>query len=392
MVNEGSPHIRRGYRVGLSFSQCLKSMFQLHNETINVWSHLVGAMLFVWLILHVKDSPAFARPRAIVQSVVRSMPTFPSFRTNFSASIFEHEFCGSDDEGLLSYSASMHADWSVCAAEGGHCYCPDGMVRYGADGIYAPIKEVITSIGCNSNVFGDHVFVIPKICECNPGGDATALNRTKTCKQKNEQMAFSSARRQFEAAKKLLQHIEFKLPGLERWRELLQDNSNMVSSVRVGVEVKNQVQQKLDATMRNLEESLDSIRAELALLGTASMEGCILCWIKLIDRLAGVRAALQEQMHSINKVTRGLEGTADHNEADHTWGLSPGVCVCVCARACMCACWSGCECECVRVRALVRVRVCVSVSLSVCLCLRLRLSLCLRLCDWADYTRSQHEA
>lgn len=85
MVNEGSPHIRRGYRIGLSFSQCLRSMFQLHNETINVWSHVLGAMLFISLVFYVKDSPAFERPRAIALSVVSSIP----FQTNFNSSIFE---------------------------------------------------------------------------------------------------------------------------------------------------------------------------------------------------------------------------------------------------------------------------------------------------------------
>jgi hypothetical protein len=39
-------------------------------------------------------------------------------------------------------------------------------VRYGANSMYAPIKEVITSIGCNNNVFGDPVSGTRKICEC----------------------------------------------------------------------------------------------------------------------------------------------------------------------------------------------------------------------------------
>ena len=93
MVSEGSPHIRRGYRLGLSFSQCIRSMFQLHNETINVWSHLAGAILFVCLVFYVKDSSAFERPRAMVESVVGSIP----FQGRFNVSIFSEEFCGPDD-------------------------------------------------------------------------------------------------------------------------------------------------------------------------------------------------------------------------------------------------------------------------------------------------------
>ncbi|OQS03287.1 adiponectin receptor protein [Thraustotheca clavata] len=42
-----NPFIRSGYRLHYhSPLHCLKSLFQLHNETWNVWSHLVGAMLF----------------------------------------------------------------------------------------------------------------------------------------------------------------------------------------------------------------------------------------------------------------------------------------------------------------------------------------------------------
>ncbi|KDO23110.1 hypothetical protein SPRG_11954 [Saprolegnia parasitica CBS 223.65] len=42
-----NPFIRSGYRLHYtSPTQCVKSLFQLHNETWNVWTHLVGALLF----------------------------------------------------------------------------------------------------------------------------------------------------------------------------------------------------------------------------------------------------------------------------------------------------------------------------------------------------------
>jgi hypothetical protein len=59
------------------------------------------------------------------------------------------------------------------------------------------------------------------------------------------------------------------------------------------------------------------------------MEGCVLCWVELVRRLAGVRASLQEQMASINKVTLGLKGAdGEQDEARiggtaDAWGLSP---------------------------------------------------------------------
>ena len=46
--------ILSGYRVGLGFKGNCKSLFRLHNETMNVWSHLLGALFFVYLILNLQ--------------------------------------------------------------------------------------------------------------------------------------------------------------------------------------------------------------------------------------------------------------------------------------------------------------------------------------------------
>ena len=46
-------HIKKGYRVNFnSFCCLLKSLFQWHNETINVWSHLLGALLIIVLVIY----------------------------------------------------------------------------------------------------------------------------------------------------------------------------------------------------------------------------------------------------------------------------------------------------------------------------------------------------
>ena len=58
-------------------------MFQLHNETINVWSHLVGALLFVSLVFYVTDSPAFERPRAVAQATLQIMIKHERFSDDF---------------------------------------------------------------------------------------------------------------------------------------------------------------------------------------------------------------------------------------------------------------------------------------------------------------------
>ena len=46
------PYIRRGYRRELnSFHACLRSLFYLHNELINTWSHLVPALAYLAMLM-----------------------------------------------------------------------------------------------------------------------------------------------------------------------------------------------------------------------------------------------------------------------------------------------------------------------------------------------------
>jgi adiponectin receptor len=45
----GNKYIETGYRIGYDTNyKAFMSLFELHNETGNVWSHLLGALLFVW--------------------------------------------------------------------------------------------------------------------------------------------------------------------------------------------------------------------------------------------------------------------------------------------------------------------------------------------------------
>jgi predicted membrane channel-forming protein YqfA (hemolysin III family) len=46
------PHILTGYRPDLSFSQCVKSLVYLHNETGNIWSHAIGCVLVFYFMSH----------------------------------------------------------------------------------------------------------------------------------------------------------------------------------------------------------------------------------------------------------------------------------------------------------------------------------------------------
>jgi channel protein (hemolysin III family) len=50
-IMQDNPFILTGYRCGYTFKMCCRSLFALHNETMNVWTHLVGVAFFLLLAL-----------------------------------------------------------------------------------------------------------------------------------------------------------------------------------------------------------------------------------------------------------------------------------------------------------------------------------------------------
>lgn len=50
----GNKYIQTGYRVGYdTYFKTFISLFHIHNETINVWTHLLAAILFVGFSVYV---------------------------------------------------------------------------------------------------------------------------------------------------------------------------------------------------------------------------------------------------------------------------------------------------------------------------------------------------
>ncbi len=134
-------------------------------------------------------------------------------------------------------------------------------------------------------------------------------------KEESERLAFTSASRHFDAARDILKLVEFKLPGLQRWREVLQAHTRDVTQ-NLAAEAR-QVKQQLEEQMHTLDDSLNAIREELKLLGSASMEGCVVCWAELVRKLSGARMALQDQMNTLGE--KALHAKM-HTQAG--WGLS----------------------------------------------------------------------
>lgn len=54
------PYIIRGYRGEITFYDAIKSVFSLHNETANIWSHLIAGQFFLMQMIFLKlDSFSF---------------------------------------------------------------------------------------------------------------------------------------------------------------------------------------------------------------------------------------------------------------------------------------------------------------------------------------------
>ncbi|KYQ91030.1 hypothetical protein DLAC_07930 [Tieghemostelium lacteum] len=49
---QGNEYITSGYRVNFPFKLCLMSLFKMHNETLNIWTHLIGTIGFFFLMIY----------------------------------------------------------------------------------------------------------------------------------------------------------------------------------------------------------------------------------------------------------------------------------------------------------------------------------------------------
>ncbi|KAJ6242205.1 adiponectin receptor protein [Anaeramoeba flamelloides] len=46
-------YIHRGYRVRYTIKKTWKSLFSLHNETLNIWTHFIGAAIFIYFFVRI---------------------------------------------------------------------------------------------------------------------------------------------------------------------------------------------------------------------------------------------------------------------------------------------------------------------------------------------------
>mmetsp|Transcript_148 Transcript_148/g.275 ORF Transcript_148/g.275 Transcript_148/m.275 type:complete len:379 (-) Transcript_148:314-1450(-) len=98
------PHIKKGYRVHHSSYDAFLSLFRLHNESLNVWSHLLMLLFFMWrtavFILEYQHTPQWI-------DFVPYLVYLVTAQVCFGASVIYHLF------GCISEKASIH----LCACD-----------------------------------------------------------------------------------------------------------------------------------------------------------------------------------------------------------------------------------------------------------------------------------
>jgi len=100
--------ISRGYRIGFyRVRDVLKSLFMCHNETTNVWSHLIGVILFYSLIFYIVffvGGMEFTRP---LDNLINKFDfinfKFSKYRTEITTSYKDSQ----SNQGLLSNASSQ---------------------------------------------------------------------------------------------------------------------------------------------------------------------------------------------------------------------------------------------------------------------------------------------
>jgi adiponectin receptor len=91
-----APFILTGYRVHFSLRLCLRSLFHVHNETGNVWTHLLGAIAFVALM---------ARSALDVRAVFAAVETGRALSFVDCAVLFSFYGCAA---ACLAFSSVYH--------------------------------------------------------------------------------------------------------------------------------------------------------------------------------------------------------------------------------------------------------------------------------------------
>lgn len=72
-IKGDNPFIHSGYRANKSYKKLLLSIFMIHNETFNIWTHLFGLILFFGLLVYTVKNIASLMKMSDVMSLVNEI-------------------------------------------------------------------------------------------------------------------------------------------------------------------------------------------------------------------------------------------------------------------------------------------------------------------------------
>jgi len=240
MNDEGTSRIYKGYRLGLSFWQCIFSMFQIHNETVNIWSHVCGCLLFAFLCVSLLSSPALIGSHGVrrpAMAVPVCRPSGPNDTGIGAAGLTSSSYdsCLARARGVRNESRAVeerHA-WTLSVQQ------------------FEAAKDLLLSASARLPGLKDLKEVV---------GEKTS----HLSEEVRKEVAATSQRARAEARA---------------------------------------LEEKLRESVAALERSMEQVREEVAHLSHASMEGCVTCWAEVVARLAISRTALDEKLAAFNSMT-----------------------------------------------------------------------------------------
>lgn len=163
-------YILGGYRRQMTPMQALRSLFMLHNETVNVWSHFLPALVLLWLVVF--------PPEMLSDPLIRLC--VGSFVFIFSASTIYHSFmpcchsaedyrrliCGDVLGSLLSISVTAYSfilRGNRCRPEWETMIIAGGFAAYSLALLYVILFSSMT-VGQRFALFGSHCVLRLLIC------------------------------------------------------------------------------------------------------------------------------------------------------------------------------------------------------------------------------------
>ena len=105
-----NPYILKGYRNGYSMVACLRSIFSIHNETLNIWTHLAGFLYWCTVFFSLETKPWYKASDEMTRAVI-SVGYFICLIMPLSSAIY-HTFC--DAQSCCCFKAGHEEEkWSV---------------------------------------------------------------------------------------------------------------------------------------------------------------------------------------------------------------------------------------------------------------------------------------